>query len=529
MTLSESTFPWTVLTLGLAILLLEASLLGLYHEEPTRTLVAVSMVENGRWFVPDLLGTLYLKKPPGYNWFIALVSLPFGRVSPLLARTPAILSWLSLGYLVGNLASDFTDRCRFHWLAACAIWFNLTVFLEKAALAEIDLFFSLVLFGAFWLFYRFERLGQEGVGLIVSQLLLALAVLTKGPVAYLFFYLPIGLYAFWRDDSFSWQAFLAGFLVAHVIVLGWFWRVMSEVSLDTYLHLLVEEVFERGVTSSPLAYLMGLPKYPAMLFGAFLPWSPFLLAFLWRNWRRRILNSVDSLTTLTLFALVPFFVLWFIPVNKVRYALPLFPWLAILVGLIFARIGLEERFITFSRIIGLFLAGLLILVYLVPYQLDSSGVVSSAQQILVGSLIGTVGVFCFLVAVRTESVTHLLATMLVFVLSMKTGYLALFLPAEEPQVFRNEAIVRAEASDLRSRGYRSLLYLSEDTLEVPYYFYREGFRVKIRNTRGDEPSPDLVVEPDAKRGPSTVTRINLLSAPSFTVSVNRSRQQGDTP
>ena len=43
-------------------------------EEPRRCLVAMEMIASGDYIVPTVMGETYLKKPPLYNWLIALAA-----------------------------------------------------------------------------------------------------------------------------------------------------------------------------------------------------------------------------------------------------------------------------------------------------------------------------------------------------------------------------------------------------------------------------------------------------------------------
>ncbi|MFB6356598.1 MAG: ArnT family glycosyltransferase, partial [bacterium] len=94
------------------ISIVEAITLSLYHEEPRRLLVAWSMIDGTGWIVPRILGDVYLKKPPGFNWVIAIISMPFGAVYAWTGRLVAIISWLSLGgflwYLSDELESNWS-------------------------------------------------------------------------------------------------------------------------------------------------------------------------------------------------------------------------------------------------------------------------------------------------------------------------------------------------------------------------------------------------------------------------------------
>src|SRR5262245_30224017 len=55
-------------------------------DEPRYGQVAREMLEQGRWLVPHANGVPYAEKPPLFFWLVALVSWPFGAVTPWSAR-----------------------------------------------------------------------------------------------------------------------------------------------------------------------------------------------------------------------------------------------------------------------------------------------------------------------------------------------------------------------------------------------------------------------------------------------------------
>lgn len=471
---------FSALGLGIILLLIEAVSLGLYHEEPTRILVAVSMLTRGEWLVPNLLGHLYLKKPPGFNWLIALVSMPFGEVSAFSARLSAIFSWLAMGGLAGWFGGFIEKKRSFSWIAALATWFNLTIFIEKAAFAEIDLYFSLLLFASLVTFYVLRLKKYFLASWVGSHGLLALALLTKGPVAYLFFYLPLLVFILWEAETFRWKPFVVGFLIAHLIAGGWLWILISRISVSSFISLVAGEMFNRGNSGNLVAYLVGLMKYPVLLFGAFLPWSPILFGFTYRDWREKVIDKNGSLVRFAVSALSPVLILWLLPMNKVRYALPVFPWLALLVAVLVLRLRNATGFRNFVRKNVIFLSSLILIAGLTPLEFDPNQLITGTTQLIAGGILITLGSVCFVRSIRaSQSLVSLLTLHLLVLLLLKAGYLGLYLPSEEPQIFLDEPAIRKTAQSLREQGFETVRYELNNHLEVPFYFHKEGFGVTI--------------------------------------------------
>src|SRR5207249_759588 len=114
-------------------------------DEARFALLAQDTLEHGRWLVAELRGRDYLNKPQLYFWLIALVSLPFGRVTELSAALPGILAAVAAvggviaigrrlwGWPTGAIAGLILATTPLHFdmahqvlpdvmLSACLVW-----------------------------------------------------------------------------------------------------------------------------------------------------------------------------------------------------------------------------------------------------------------------------------------------------------------------------------------------------------------------------------------------------------------------
>lgn len=477
---------------GFTLLWVEATSFGLYHEEPTRVLVAVAMLSDGAWIVPDLLGDLYLKKPPGFNWWIALFSLPFGQVTVLTARLSVIGSWLGLGAAVGYFA-DFSEDWAFGWYEALASLFCLTIYVEKAALAELDLFFTLTLFLALASWHWLRETRGATTSWLISHGFLALALLVKGPVAYVFYYLPIGVYLVWTKSELDWKGFLGGFVLGHLPLIGWLYLVVQQVSFTPFLELVVNELFNRGSSGKPFEYAINLLKFPLVSYFSFLPWCFVFLAFGFRELRQKFFGELTEKRKLVLSAITPFLVFWFFPVNSIRYLLPVFPWLALLSGDLLRLFQDDELFLIVLRRVGYFLGGLLCLLIVSPWVFDSTELISFRQQLVVAALIAVTG-FVILVRLYLQQpdVREIVLLFVTVLIVLKFGYLTLFVPSDEPHRFVHRNQMSRVGQVLRSRGFNRVHFASEHNLEVPYYFLKQGLSVRKTATVPSQQNTALV-------------------------------------
>src|SRR5206468_2832266 len=145
--------PWRAAGCIAGVLLLTALLAAIpagrrpfwSSDEARFALLAQDTLEHGRWLVAELRGRDYLNKPQLYFWLIALVSLPFGRVTELSAALPGILAAVAAvggviaigrrlwGWPTGAIAGLILATTPLHFdmahqvlpdvmLSACLVW-----------------------------------------------------------------------------------------------------------------------------------------------------------------------------------------------------------------------------------------------------------------------------------------------------------------------------------------------------------------------------------------------------------------------
>ncbi len=503
------------LFLATAVLGWEATHFDLYHEEPRRLLVAVSMLENGEWLVPHVLGDVYLRKPPGFNWVIALFSLPFGTVNEWVARLVSVCSWGISGMLIFYLSRDLAhDRSRM--FSVLSFLLCGTVFVEKAALAEIDLFFTTLLTAgvASWLYYY--RRGQELIGWLLGHLLLGLALLTKGPVAYLFFYSPIAGFCFFDDRHISVRKLLAGVLLGHLLVMAWLFGFFQHVSLTEYLNTMYSELFQRGARDGVGEYVKMLLTYPLRVFIGFLPWGLALFALFVSNVRNRIFEKFGpsgwpGLLVGGGLAFLPF---WLFPADSTRYVLPLYPWAALAAGLCLDGLIEEDRLLSFLSRLLTGLGGFFVVGSAATFLVENeAGLLSMGHYVAAFVLIVFSGLYMILSAryFRTRF-TALLSGFILFVFVVKMVYILVFVPAAEPERLsvRKSAQTLAKKLD-RDGGNLPVLLQTDQGLGIAYYLKKQGIHVRAKTNSAPEPS--YVIAGESFENTSDSVRVMTVHVP----------------
>lgn len=329
-----------LLLAGAAVLLLPALLINLglvplYLEEPRRAAVALEMILRENWIVPTLNGEPYYLKPPLFNWIIALLYKLTGNYGELLARVPAVISFLALGlviFLAGKryVSPGFGAISAMLFLTAAGnLFFN-------ALLAEIDMFYSLVTFTSLLALFHFHQ-RRRYLALFLSVYFLgAVGFLTKGMPSLLYTGLSLLAYFIARKDFralFSWKH-LAGLFVFFLAVGGYFFAYHQNGDALQYLQNLFFESGKRVSGETFLEYLRHMALYPLDTLMNLLPAS-LLVIFLFRRRLPALIRQNPLMMFSLLMLAVHFPVYWLPPGGRQRYIIMLYPFIIYILTYLF--------------------------------------------------------------------------------------------------------------------------------------------------------------------------------------------------
>jgi 4-amino-4-deoxy-L-arabinose transferase-like glycosyltransferase len=338
-------------SIGLLLLVCSASLLAglgsssLWEPDEARFAEATrQMILRGDWLTPWFNDQPRFAKPILIYWMQAPSVLVFGD-SEFAVRLPVALSGVACVLLVYGLGLSLLNRrAALVAAAALATSFRFVIYSRHGLTDVPTLMFGLLALYGFARSLqdarlRFALIGWAGVGL---------AVLTKGPVGLL----PLGVWLVWLCASRQWHGVrrlraLWGVPLALAVALPWYLAMLmlhGRAYLDAALfHELVARYGAAefpGPQRGPLYFFKVWPADAA-------PWTLFFMpAALWMLWRDR--RSLEPrLLRSGLFA-----VCWFLVVLVVfsssryklpHYLLPLYPAIALLVGLVFDRACESKR------------------------------------------------------------------------------------------------------------------------------------------------------------------------------------------
>jgi 4-amino-4-deoxy-L-arabinose transferase-like glycosyltransferase len=320
-------------------------------EEPRRARVTIEMMESGDWIVPREQGDPFLSRPPFQNWVLAGSISAFGHHGPVAIRLPSVLcvlasAWLIYGYSRGGLgrAGAFTAALAYPTFGEM---------FQTGRQAETEaLYIFLVSTSLIAWHWGYTRGWNRLLTWVLVYALAGCAALTKGglqPPVYLLG--SIGAYLFFtrRLGVLFTPSHLVGLAVGTAVVGSWLlacadregWLITMGIwSADTTTR------FQGWQFGEVARHLVG---FPPEVFGCLLPWSPALAAYLFPAFRRSLGNAGPIALYCGLAAGLAFLTIWIPPQGATRYYAPLYPCLAVLVGIVADRAAAGALPLTVAR------------------------------------------------------------------------------------------------------------------------------------------------------------------------------------
>jgi 4-amino-4-deoxy-L-arabinose transferase-like glycosyltransferase len=285
------------------------------------------MVESGNYLVPHFNYVRYFEKPPLLYWATAASYKLFG-INEWSARFPnavaAILCVLATYMFTSRAFGADTALIASVMLTTSFGFFAMARTLTTDMLFASMLSISLFSFGEY---YREKRV----IFLHLFFVTLALAVLTKGPVAVVLMAVTVFIFLLLENDlSFSKKLISpTGWLLFAVIAAPWF-VIMCIREKQFFQFFFIDQHILRFLTtkhnrSGPLYYFI------PVLFAGLFPWSIFL---------PRAILEVRKVREVRLFLIWSLVVFLFFSLSGSKlptYILPVFPALVIVLGNLFAR------------------------------------------------------------------------------------------------------------------------------------------------------------------------------------------------
>ena len=310
------------------------------HDEGLYARRARVIVDTGDWIHP------WAKphhKTPGPYWVLALFIQFLGR-HEVAVRLPSVLAsigCLMLTYAIGRrLLSPTAALLGSLSLGVAPLW------LQYSRLATPDVIFTGLILLAVWLLLVATETSEQnrpgsnwlylGAGTALGIIVLVRSALAAVPVACLLPYLLLS----GRHHLKQWRFYLGGLigLLPTVIWLWLCWRRYDMAVINSLFNFPVRQSLTTDRAKSPLFYLVNL------LGNDFL-WAFFalgavilLLTSLWRSQNKFIQLAQPQISLLLLFPLSYLSLLSFASTRLPHYAIPTYPFLALLTGYAMERL-----------------------------------------------------------------------------------------------------------------------------------------------------------------------------------------------
>ncbi|MDC3170785.1 glycosyltransferase family 39 protein [Prochlorococcus sp. AH-716-E13] len=359
-----------VLTFGIIIFLIGLGSTGLVDETPPLFAAAGrAMSESGDWLTPKVNGILRFDKPPLIYWIMGFFySLPnnelwdsFGTIS---SRLPSALASLFLMLMIGDtiycwpqkgggkLATPIVASLGFALSPLIIVWSRTAV---SDALLCGTLGISLLLF------WR-RMASNRGNKCISPWIFLGLAILSKGPVAFVLAALTISSFLFIQKD---WKNLLdkikpkRGLLITILISLPWYLLELIKEGKPFWDSFFGYHNFERYTSvvnnhAEPFWFFIYV-----MVIGS-LPFTPFLFHGIFEAFKdlktclKKGCNPSESLFIYSFCWLGSVFIFFSISATKLpSYWLPAIPAAAILISNSYEKLANQKKTFSYLWIINL--------------------------------------------------------------------------------------------------------------------------------------------------------------------------------
>ncbi len=437
--------------------LINLGLLPFIDDESIRALVAFEMIQKGDFITPTVGGEIYLKKPPLFNWLVALSFSAFDSYSELPVRIPMIVSlYLYTLAIFHYFRKEFTTE-----LGVVSALMFLTcgrIIIYESLYGLIDLTFSFLTFLFFMLIYRAFNQGRLLKLFMIAYVLTAFSFLLKGLPSIVF--LGITLLVLFISHRkfrllFTWQHYVS--ILVFILITGSYYYLYF-----TRNHIAPEDMFTVmfGETTRRTALRFGIwntilhiINFPFEMLYHFLPWTLFVVALFTKGTIRRI-KSNPFLSYLSLVFIFNIIVYWTSPEVYPRYILMLMPLFFGVTAFFFLEMKKEDHVVV--RIIEIIFGSVLVittLATLAPFFTELKGVENTVLiSLMLFILLGTVTILYW------KQTRNRIYWMAVGILLFRIGFDLVVIPV---RVNESKAV----------EGKQTAIRIAEETSDEPLYFW----------------------------------------------------------
>lgn len=306
-------------------------------EEAVYTITSLEMAFNHDWIAPTVYGINYAR-PPLFNWLIIPVAEVLGWENVLVAsRLVTAFSTLFTSLLLLWFTQKIFKNRSFSFFAAL-IYLSGDVLFRRGWLAYADPLFSLFVFGAV-VFLWLAIIENRFLFLIMAMLGLIASFLTKAVTGYIFY--AIALVVLYSNSKNRKFLLTSRSLLLHGITISFPFIWNTFISEGAHGTGMIHDVVTKLNLQNLLQYLVKILLYPIDTFLRWLPISGLILYFSFK--RPKFLSKVDvqdpDIKRILWIVGLNYLPYWLAPETHVRYLMPLYPWIALLLAYFLWKMG----------------------------------------------------------------------------------------------------------------------------------------------------------------------------------------------
>jgi len=325
-------FLWATVVIAIIVLFWGLGSIELMSlNEGRRALAIKEMASTGNWLLPHLNGELYLTKPPLLYWLSSTFALGWG-VNEWTLRLPSALAASAVLWMTYR----FTLKQSGQWAALFSVQLLIANlgFVMLARRCEIEMLLTALCVGSVLsaLQYIQDSSNQNSAHknwIYLSYFLLALALMTKGPLVLLFVTLPLLVAAIYSKNPhikivlLNWR----GWLIFLIVGLAWYAAVSWQLGFD---------IWAKVVQRDMLGKMQGDIAKPLLSYAGWIAVDFILLITLFfvrsKDFFRQQIRQPHQLV-LVLAAVLPLIIFSIFSNKHAKYLLPIYPLISILLAI----------------------------------------------------------------------------------------------------------------------------------------------------------------------------------------------------
>ncbi len=325
-----------LLALGLTIYVSRVGALTIRGEETRRVSITREMLEHHNVFVQTEQDEVFAERPPLCNWIIACGILISGSDSVVPARLFSAFATIATSLLLYAYGRSVMSRVGA--LAAATGYLTMGQIMQLGGMAENEAVMTLTFSAGLLLWeWGYRQRWPASRTWCLAYGCIALATLTKGLQGPVYFVGGVSLFLVLKNDvKFAATRAHVVAVCLFLLIIGlwqvpYLWYVGPHLAWETW----TSEILKKTELLGPGKLVAHLATFPLVLLGGMLPWSWLLVAFADRRFRASLDPRRRSVAMFCLCAwIVAFPTVWFACGGRVRYLMPLFPMVAVLIAIV---------------------------------------------------------------------------------------------------------------------------------------------------------------------------------------------------